>query len=215
MGQPSTIETPTSAVKAGREGSRVRSGALAWLACAAFYYPFFWLSTSLVRSAPALARATLLGEHLRGFSLTAFGASAASAPPLQSPTSIHGWSGRAPFSIAINILIVIAAAVLVPWLGKRARVLAGLALAVLADVALANGARRLFELHRLSPATIISSLGFFSAILFALHGEHPRNVFLQPAHLLQALGLSHLELKPQLEQLFAELALLMLQFDIG
>ncbi len=146
----------------------MRISALAWLACAAFYYPFFWLSTSLIWSAPALARVALLGEHLQGFSLTAFGASAASAPPLQSPTSIHGWSGRAPFSIVINILIVIAAAVLVPWLGKRARVLAGLALAVLADVALANGARRLFELHRLSPATIISSFVFFAALCFGL-----------------------------------------------
>jgi hypothetical protein len=168
MGQPSAIETATPAVKAGREGSRVRSGALAWLACAAFYYPFFWLSTSLVRSAPALARVTLLGEHLRGFSLTAFGASIASAPPLPSPTFTHAWSGRGPFSAAINILIVIAAAVLVVWLGKRVRLLYGLALAVLAEAALANGARRLSEFRNASTGTIISSLVFFAAMCFGL-----------------------------------------------
>jgi hypothetical protein len=146
----------------------VRIGALAWLACAGFYYPFFWLSTSLTWSVPALARVALRGERFGGFSLTAFGASAASVPPLQSPTFTHDGSGLEPFSIAINILIVIAAAVLVVWLGKRIRVLAGFALAVLADVALANGARRLFEFHRASPATVISSLVFFAAMCFGL-----------------------------------------------
>jgi hypothetical protein len=146
----------------------VRIGALAWLACAGFYYPFFWLSTSLTWSVPALARVALRGERFGGFSLTAFGASAASVPPLQSPTFTHDGSGRVPFSIAINILIVIAAAVLVVWLGKRIRVLAGFALAVLADVALANGVRRLFEFHRASSATVISSLVFFAAMCFGL-----------------------------------------------
>ncbi len=52
-------------------------------------------------------------------------------------------------------------------------------------------------------------------LLLAYDGLYPRNVFLQLANLLQTLGLSHLQLKLHLEQLVGQLALLMVQFDIG
>ena len=66
-----------------------------------------------------------------------------------------------------------------------------------------------------------------SAILFFLRcagpcqftlardGLHPRNVPPQPADLFQALGLSHVELELQLEQLVAQLMLLVLELGIG
>jgi hypothetical protein len=44
---------------------------------------------------------------------------------------------------------------------------------------------------------------------------HARDVFLQLANLLQTFGLPHLQLKLHLEQLISQLALLMVQFDIG
>src|SRR5208283_3529771 len=49
----------------------------------------------------------------------------------------------------------------------------------------------------------------------ALHGLDASNVLLQLANLLQALGLSHLQLKLHLEELVRQLALLMKQFGIG
>ena len=52
-------------------------------------------------------------------------------------------------------------------------------------------------------------------LLLPHHGQHPRNIFLQLADLLQALGLPHLELELHLEELVRELALLVAQLDIG
>src|SRR5271157_6666631 len=51
--------------------------------------------------------------------------------------------------------------------------------------------------------------------LLALHRVDAGNVLLQLANLLQALGLSHLQLKLHLEELVRQLALLMKQFGIG
>src|SRR5271163_4422203 len=44
---------------------------------------------------------------------------------------------------------------------------------------------------------------------------HPRNVLAQPANLLQALGLAHVQLKLQLEQLVGQILPLMLQLGVG
>src|ERR1700722_8634508 len=44
---------------------------------------------------------------------------------------------------------------------------------------------------------------------------HPRNVLAQPANLFQALGLPHVQLKFQLEQLVGQFAFLMLQLFFG
>src|SRR5271157_705010 len=52
-------------------------------------------------------------------------------------------------------------------------------------------------------------------LFLAHHRLYARNVLLQLADLLQALGLSHLQLKLHLEELIRELALLMEQFGIG
>src|SRR5450432_3570861 len=49
-------------------------------------------------------------------------------------------------------------------------------------------------------------------LALASDGLHPRNVPAQAANLLQALGLSHVELKLQLEKLVAQFALLGDQF---
>src|SRR6476661_2448908 len=52
-------------------------------------------------------------------------------------------------------------------------------------------------------------------LALASDGLHPRNVPAQAANLLQALGLSHVELKLQLKELVAQLALLGDQFVRG
>jgi Glycoside Hydrolase Family 113 len=169
MGEPSPTDTPLGpGAMPEDESARGNPGTQIWLACAAFYYPLFWISTSLVWSAPALVRVAFEGYRFEGFSLTAFGASAASAPPVEGASSVHGWMAGPPLSLAVNILVVLAAAGLVIWLGKRARILSGLAIAVLAGVALANGWRRLFEFHRVSSGVVVASLIFFSAMCFGL-----------------------------------------------
>jgi hypothetical protein len=118
--------------------------------------------------APALARVLFFDERLTGFSLNAFGATVASAPQLHGSNIFHNWAGRFSLSWVVNVLVVIAAAALVAWLGRRARVLSGLAIAVLADVAFASGARRLLSFERLLPGIILSSLVFLSAMCFGL-----------------------------------------------
>jgi Glycoside Hydrolase Family 113 len=169
MGQPFATKPSISPAGSSRDAiaaGRVRF--LTWLACAAFYFPLFWISTSLVWTAPALARAALWGWRLEGFSMTAFGASAASVPPGSVGNVLRHWTARSPFTLLVAVTIVIVAVALAAWLGKRARTLSGLAIAVLADVAFANGGRRLIESHRISPPEILSSLIFFSALCFGL-----------------------------------------------
>src|SRR5271165_2197448 len=51
--------------------------------------------------------------------------------------------------------------------------------------------------------------------LLALDGLHARDVLLQVADLLQALGLPHLQLELQLEQLIGQVTLLVGQLDVG
>jgi Glycoside Hydrolase Family 113 len=179
MGQPPATEVSRGAAddgerlpvngRAGKEGRGVARGrhrAKIWLACAAFYYPFFWLASSVISTVPALARAALPGYRLDGFRLNYFGALASSLP-LASDVAHHG-AGNQPFSLAANVLAVIVAAALLVWLGKRARILSGLAMAVLADVAFASDARRWMEFRHLSPGSIVSTLVFFAVMVFGL-----------------------------------------------
>src|SRR5947208_1017639 len=72
--------------------------------------------------------------------------------------------------------------------------------------------------------TVAPDCAFVSGILLLLRsagrcqfalasdGLHPRNVLAQAANLFQALGLSHVELELQLEQLVAEVVLLVPKF---
>src|SRR6478752_910104 len=68
---------------------------------------------------------------------------------------------------------------------------------------------------------LVSAILFFlrcagrSQLALASDGLDPRYVPPQAANLFQALGLSHVELELQLEQLVAELPLLIVQFRVG
>jgi Glycoside Hydrolase Family 113 len=167
MGRPVTSETPIAG--GGAAGiAPARQRVQSWLACLASYYPLFWLANSLVWSGSAVANAILSGGQVEGFSLTPFGAFAAVAPQVTGSNSSHEWLSPSGSSRVVVILIVIAAAALVAWFGKRARVLSGFAVAVLADSALAYGARRLIESHRVSFGVAVSSLIFFSVMCFGL-----------------------------------------------
>ncbi|HET7842297.1 MAG TPA: hypothetical protein VFM21_11855, partial [Terriglobia bacterium] len=136
-----------------------------WLASLAFYFPIFWLSTTLIWCLPALARSVLPGWRLEGFSITAFGMSAASVP---ETAAARGWLARPAFSLFIDALFVLIAAAILARFGNRIRVLSGLAMAVLADVALANSWRCVFEFSRLSTDAVIGSLVFFAVMCFGL-----------------------------------------------
>jgi hypothetical protein len=46
----------------------------AWLACASFYYPIFWIFASLVGSAHSLIRLLFFGGHLSAVRLSPFAA---------------------------------------------------------------------------------------------------------------------------------------------
>ncbi|MGE5326627.1 MAG: glycoside hydrolase family 113, partial [Deltaproteobacteria bacterium] len=138
------------------------------LACAGFYFPLFWISSSLVRSAPALARAFIPGWRLEGFSITAFGASVAAAPATMTGAFSKEAVPREVFSLGINVILVLGIAALLARFGNRSRVLSGLAVAVLADVALAGGWRRIFELNRVNSETIVGSLIFFCLLCIGL-----------------------------------------------
>jgi hypothetical protein len=169
MGQSAATETRVASTLAASATGAPRSRrAQVLLTCAAFYYPLFWLSTSLVWSAPALARAAFSGWRFEGFSITAFGVSAASSPAGITGGFAQGGTGRAPFALAVNVLLVLTLSALLVRFGKRARVLSGLAIAVLADVAIANNWRRVFEFSRLSGEAVAGSLIFFAVMCFGL-----------------------------------------------
>src|SRR5205085_12544906 len=80
--------------------------------------------------------------------------------------------------------------------------------------------------QRLSLPYAATRLVHFSPPLLLLHCPacgralagnrfHPRNVLAQPAHLLQALRLPHIELELQVEDLIVELPLLMAKLVVG
>ncbi len=117
---------------------------------------------------PALARAALLGWRLEGFAITTFGVSLSSEPRGWEDRFAHGWIARPAFGLIVDILLVLAATTLLARFGKRVRVLSGLAIAVLADLAFANGWRRVFEFNRLSSDAIVGSVIFFAVMCFGL-----------------------------------------------
>jgi Glycoside Hydrolase Family 113 len=137
-----------------------------WLACVAFYYPILWLSNSLVWSGPPLARLALAGERLEGLTLTPFGAVAATAPA--TGNGFASGTATSPFSLGITVALVLVVSLLLIVLGKRIRALGGLAIAALADVALAPWLRSPVSLRQMSFATVAGTVIFFAALCFGL-----------------------------------------------
>lgn len=169
MGQPAATESsPPSARNSAAPPAPLNARLLIWLACATFYFPLFWISNSFLWITPALARAALLGWRLDGFVITTFGVSLSSQPLGTAGEFAPSWLARPGFALVVDILLVLVATALLARFGKRARVLSGLAIAVLADLAFANSWRRYFEFYRLPGDAIVGSLIFLAAMCFGL-----------------------------------------------
>jgi Glycoside Hydrolase Family 113 len=143
--------------------------ARSWILCAAFYYPALWPAASCVWAFPALLRSTFSGERIVDLRPTAFGLILWSAP--SNPTA-HPGAGRAFFTSSPSFWILIPLAVVIAITlihsGRTRRILGGLAVAVLADVALVTPFAGSRGPGRVSALFIFSSFLFFAALCLGL-----------------------------------------------
>ncbi|MGH9431562.1 MAG: glycoside hydrolase family 113 [Terriglobia bacterium] len=129
---PDTLEKASSGVEAN--AATGRAFLQAWLACAAFYFPIFWISTSLVRSARGLVRLVFFGGRLTGARLSPFSAYLIVGFP-RNPGNAHPqWAY--PNSAWMVLVVVLVAVLLVMLVAKQHRLLDGLALGTLGNTAL-------------------------------------------------------------------------------
>ena len=138
--------------------------ARSWILCAAFYYPALWLAVSCVWALPGLLRAAFFGDHIVDLRISAFGLMVWSAP---SDPSLHTNAGRAFFASGPSYWILIPLAVAIGAVLVRAgftrRILGGLAVAALADVALVLPFARVRVPRHVGVFFVL-----FSILLFAL-----------------------------------------------
>jgi hypothetical protein len=143
--------------------------ARSWILCASFYYPALWLAASCIWAFPGLVRSTFLGEHIVELRPTAFGLMLWGAP---SNPADHPGASRAffPSSPSLWILLPLAAGVAIALVraGLVRHVLGGLAVAVLADVALVMPFSRFRGTFHASPALFFSSIFFFALLCLGL-----------------------------------------------
>jgi Glycoside Hydrolase Family 113 len=138
-----------------------------WLACVAFYYPALWFSVFCVLAAPSLLRTALLGDRLVFLRLDAFGAIARTVPSYAGAHPYHaGFVSASTLWILIPLLALIAAALAVG--GRRRRVVSGLVIATLANVALMFPWARFREPRMAGAPLIMASLFFFALLCFGL-----------------------------------------------
>jgi Glycoside Hydrolase Family 113 len=143
--------------------------ARSWILCAAFYYPALWLSASCIWAFPSLLRSAFLGEHIVDIRVTVFGLMVWSA---SSNLSVHPNAARSFFATAPSYWILIPLALMIANALVRAgfvrRILCGLVIAVLADVALVMPLAR-FRGPGYFSATVILSFVFFAALCLGLY----------------------------------------------
>lgn len=144
--------------------------AKSWILCAAFYYPGLWLALSCAWALPGLVRSAFAGEHIVNLRLTAFGLMIWSAPsdPAIHPNATHSfYSSSSTLWLLIPLMLAIAAGLIRK--GSTGRILCGLAIALLADVALAVSFP-MFPGHRqIGFAFILVSALFFAILCFGLY----------------------------------------------
>jgi Glycoside Hydrolase Family 113 len=138
-----------------------------WLACVAFYYPSLWLSVSCVMAAPSLLRMALLGDHLEYLRLNAFGVMARSGPSHlgAQPYRSAFVSASSPWNLVLLLALIAAVLAVAGW---RNHLLSGLAIAMLADVALVLPLGRFGESRKAGAPFILASLFFFALLCFGL-----------------------------------------------
>lgn len=140
-----------------------------WLCCAAFYYPFFWISVFLVQAAPALIRVPLLGFHLEYFEISYGGTFARSVPRSAFDFQhAHPLSHGGPM-LATLIVIVLIIGFLMAFLGRNHRLLSGLFITILGESALLHSLplRLAFGYH--SPLRLFSAVLFFAMTCFGMY----------------------------------------------
>ena len=142
--------------------------ARSWILCATFYYPALWIAVSCVWALPGLFHSALSGEHIVLLRVTPFGMMVWSAP---SDPAIHPNAGHAFFaSVSLFwILIPLAAAIAagLTGAGQTRRVVSGLFIAVLADVATALPFAR-FREPQIGARVILVSIFFFVMLCLGL-----------------------------------------------
>ena len=144
--------------------------ARSWLLCAAFYYPALWLAASCIWALPGLIRSSFFGEHIVELRVTAFGLMLWSAPsnPAVHPNAAHSffasvasWWILVPLAVAVAFALVCA--------GFTRRILSGIFIAVLADVALVLPFARFRGPGYVSATVILSSVLFFALLCHGLY----------------------------------------------
>ncbi|HKW96590.1 MAG TPA: hypothetical protein VJN43_02605 [Bryobacteraceae bacterium] len=130
----------------------------ALLANAAFFYPLYWLAMFVVRAAPALLHVALLGHRLLVFQFGPLWVQAACCPP--GPFAVKSDRGESA-TLAIVLMPLVAAAT---FFLVRRRLLAGIMLASLGQIAIIDPLFRLLFWHRYAPVLVVSVV-IYSAIL--------------------------------------------------
>jgi Glycoside Hydrolase Family 113 len=146
--------------------ANVRAFLQSWLACAAFYFPVFWICFSLVRCARDLVRWALFGAHVADVGLSPLSAFIMMSRA-RNQGSIHPrWTyENSDWMVLCVVLITVALLVL---LGKRQRLLAGLGLGTLADLALMMELSRRVFAPRLFPGPWLIFGGLIYLAVLAL-----------------------------------------------
>jgi Glycoside Hydrolase Family 113 len=161
-----TLQKAPSGTRAS--AATMRAFLESWLTCAVFYFPVFWICSSLVRCARDLVRWALFGARVEDVRLSPFSAFIM-VSHAGNPGSIHPrWTYEN--SAWMVLLVVLIAVALIVLLGRRQRLLAGLSVGTLGDLALVMElSRRLFG-RRLFPGPwlIFSSLIYLVVLALGL-----------------------------------------------
>jgi Glycoside Hydrolase Family 113 len=182
---------PHSAGAAESSGRPVASAARlrwvkTWLTCATFYYPALWLSIFCIWAAPSLLRVAFLGDHMVFLRLNALGMIARSG---SNHPGIYSHAARFASASALWILIplLLLIAGTLAAVGRNRRVLSGLAIAMLANVALMFPLASFWESRKMGTAFILASI-LFSGLLclglrWVLAGWRPGGYWLRAGSL--------------------------------
>ncbi|MGH7868615.1 MAG: glycoside hydrolase family 113, partial [Candidatus Dormibacteraceae bacterium] len=161
---PDTLETVSPGLDADSGSAAKHPFPQAWLTCAALYYPIFWVCASAVQSARSLVRWVFLGGHLTGIRLSFFAADFVVRSPRNLGNTYQHWTYRN--STWMVFLVVLVAVILIMLLARRRRMLAGLTLGTLGNIALVlELSPGLFESRRLPGMWGILSAGCYLVVL--------------------------------------------------
>src|SRR5262249_11557244 len=126
-----------------------------WLACLAFFYPFYWASNFVVSAAPALVRIAVFGHHLQIFRANFLGGDMVTKAPDGSVAvraNLRRGAIRWLAETAAVVTILAAVLALVP---RTYRAPSGVALALLGNAAIRPWAAGLFYWRRLTPESVL------------------------------------------------------------